>query len=141
MSYRFDRDELFSLTGWLARVSADLDDCLYGANQALARSHRGSNAVQALGPAAVECEARAEDLGRRALFLGSIHADGWSSAWDRQSELTALWQQIETFGGSDNDPRFDAMLRESADRERAWMTALKDLSPAQVASVAAALSA
>ncbi len=139
MTYRFDRDELVSLTGWLARIAADLDDFLYGASQALARTHRWSNAVQGLGPVAMGCAERAEDLARRAMFLDAIHGNRWSSAWDRRSELHALWQQIETFPGSDNDPRLDAMLRRSVDRERAWLTALESLSPAQVASVAAAL--
>ena len=144
MSYRFDRDELFSLAGWLTRIAADLDDTVFAANEALARTHRSSSAVGALGRVGAESEARAADLGRRAAFLGEITAgqvnvEGWSSAWDRRLELAALWGQVDAFTGSDNDPRLDALLRRSADHERAWLAALKELSPVQVAAVSAAL--
>ncbi|MDH5423010.1 MAG: hypothetical protein OEY55_14520, partial [Acidimicrobiia bacterium] len=100
MSYRFDRDELFSLAGWLTRIAADLDDTVFAANEALARTHRSSSAVGALGRVGAESEARAADLGRRAAFLGEITAgqvnvEGWSSAWDRRLELAALWGQVD----------------------------------------------
>ncbi len=141
MSYRFDRDELFSLAGWLSRLAADLEAVALGVPQALTRVHRSSNSVGALGSVSVGCDERAEDLVRRAVFLGEISADRWSAAWGRRSELLDLWRQIETFPGSDNDPRLDALLRRSVSNERAWVAALDDLAPAQVAALAAALPA
>ena len=141
MSYRFDRDELFSLAGWLSRLAADLEAVALGVPQALTRVHRSSNSVRALGPVSVGCEERAEDLARRAVFLGEISTNRWSAAWGRRSELADLWRQIETFPGSDNDPRLDAMLRRSVPNERAWLAALDGFAPAQVAALAAALPA
>lgn len=139
MSYRFDGDELFSLAGWVSRVSADLDDIAREVSQVLARVHRSSGSVRALGPVVVACADRAEDLGRRAVFLSEANANVWAVAWDRRSELAELWREIETFDGSDNDPRLDAMLGQSVASERAWLTSLGGLSPAEVAALAAAL--
>ncbi len=139
MTYRFDRDELFSLAGWLRQVAADVDETQYQVQAALSAVRRWSQSTAALSETADSCLYRARDLADRAIMLGGLSAVRWGVAEDGAEKLGSIWERIRRFAGSDNDPRLDSMLRVSGGFESDFWLSLDGLLPAETAAVTAGL--
>lgn len=139
VTYRFDRDELFSLAGWLWRVAAEIDDSQYQLQAALAAVGRRSGSAAALSETVSSCAYRARDLADRAILLGGLSAVRWRVAEGRADNLGSVWSEIRRFAGSDNDLRLDSLLRASTGLEVSFLSSLDGLMPAQAAAAAGAL--
>ncbi|MDH3306149.1 MAG: alpha/beta hydrolase family protein [Acidimicrobiia bacterium] len=137
MTLRLDPEHLSRHCAWLTAMSSDLRMVRQEATRLLATVGRSSGAVQNLAFAIGGMTMRSDDLWCRLRFVGDLDSE-WESTV--VPALLGVWSRIESFDGSDNDPRLDGWLSESRGLEAELAAWLDGRSPTAVSRAVSELS-